>query len=97
MNEFLRTIPDEDEQRISSSLKKPSNQATQRFIPLVDWPKYHPWPPIGGLRHLVFHSASNGFRRVYKKCGRRILIDEQKFFEFLEQKNQENPKKKGNA
>lgn len=60
---------------------------TTRLIPAVDWPKYHPWPPLGGLRHLIFHCKTNGFAKVFKKCGRRILIDEKKFFEFVEEKN----------
>ncbi len=32
-----------------------------RLIPLTKWNEHHPWPPIGGLRHLVFHEKSNGF------------------------------------
>lgn len=55
-----------------------------RFIPLTDWPNFHPWPPVGGLRHLVFHAHSNGFHRVVKRAGRRVLIDEAAFFKWLE-------------
>ncbi len=60
---------------------------TSRLIPCVEWPKYHPWPPIGGLRHLIFHEKSNGFNKVIKRVGRRVLIDEKKFFEFVDQLN----------
>lgn len=59
-----------------------SNERT-RFIPLTDWPKYHPWPPIGGLRHLMFNREHNGFSRAFVKCGRRVLIDEARFFECV--------------
>jgi len=31
-----------------------------RLIPLTDWPKHHPWPPLGGLRHLVFTQSPMG-------------------------------------
>jgi hypothetical protein len=62
--------------------------ASTRLIPLTDWSKYHPWPPLGGLRHLVFHKGTNGFAKVVKKSGRRILIDERKFFEFVEEQNE---------
>ena len=58
-----------------------------RLIPSADWPKYHPWPPIGGLRHLIFHAKTNGFDKVIKRVGRRVLIDEKKFFEFVETKS----------
>lgn len=57
---------------------------TRRLIPLVEWNAYHSWPPLGGLRYLVFHSASNGFHRVVRKIGRRVLIDESAFFNWVE-------------
>lgn len=61
--------------------------AYSRLIPLVDWPKYHPWPPLGGLRHMAFHGKITGFSKVLKKVGRRVLIDEKKFFEFVEEQS----------
>ena len=35
-----------------------------RLIALTDWPNHHPWPSVAGLRHWVFHSATNGFDAV---------------------------------
>lgn len=58
-----------------------------RLIPLTDWPNHHPWPPLGGLRHLVFHAKTNGFERVIKRVGRRILIDEKAFFAWVEEQD----------
>jgi len=60
-----------------------------RLIPVTKWNDYHDWPPPGGLRHLIFHAKENGFDEVVKRCGRRVLIDEQMFFEWVE-KQQEN-------
>lgn len=54
-----------------------------RFIPLSDWPRFHPWPKIGGLRHLVFNAKSNNFNKVIVRAGRRVLIDENAFFDWL--------------
>ena len=54
-----------------------------RLIPVADWPNFHPWPPIGGLRHLLFHRRSNGLERAVVRSGRRLLIDEAVFFECL--------------
>jgi len=51
-----------------------------RLIPLSDWNRHYPWPPVGGLRHLMFHRESNGFAPAFVKCGRRVLIDEVEFF-----------------
>lgn len=68
-----------------SSLAEQTNKT--RLIPLTDWPKNHPWPPLGGLRHLVFHAKTNGFDRVVKRVSKRVLIDEQAFFEWVNKNN----------
>ncbi len=54
-----------------------------RLIPVPEWPKQHSWPPIGGLRHLIFHARTNGFNNVLRRVGRRVLIDEAAFFEWV--------------
>lgn len=59
-----------------------SNTVPQtRIIPLADWPKYHPWPPIGGLRHIAFNLETSGFKRAILRVGGRVLIDEAAFFQ----------------
>lgn len=58
-----------------------------RLIPVTKWNEYHQWPPIGGLRHLIFYAEINGFNKVIKRCGRRVLIDEQAFFQWMEAQN----------
>ncbi len=40
------------------------NRRKPRLIPLTEWPNYHPWPTVSGLRHLVFYSYKNGFDAV---------------------------------
>lgn len=59
-------------------------EKSTQLIPLTAWPKYHPWPSIGGLRHLVFFAKENGFEKVIRRCGRRILIDENAFFQWID-------------
>jgi len=54
-----------------------------KLIPVIQWNDYHPWPPIGGLRHLIFYSNSNGFDQVVRRVGRRVLIDEAAFFAWV--------------
>lgn len=58
--------------------------STTRLIPATEWPHHHPWPPIGGLRHLIFNADSNGFSKVIRRAGRRVLIDEQAFFAWAD-------------
>ena len=55
-----------------------------RLIPVTKWNDFHPWPPIGGLRHLIFYEKTNGFSHCVVRLGRRVLIDEEKFFEWAE-------------
>ena len=58
-----------------------------RLIPVTEWNKYHSWPPLGGLRHLVFYESENGFNKVVRRAGRRVLIDESEFFKWVSAQN----------
>lgn len=55
-----------------------------RLIPVPEWNSHHPWPPIGGLRYLIFNAEANGFDQVVRRVGRRVLIDEAAFFAWVE-------------
>ena len=59
----------------------------KRLIPLTKWTEFHTWPTAAALRYYVFNGDFNGFNTVYKRIGRRILIDEEAFFRWIEQKN----------
>lgn len=60
----------------------------RKIIPLTEWNKHHSFPPQGGLRHLVFHASTNGFDKCIRRIGRRVLIDEAAFFEWVDTQNQ---------
>jgi hypothetical protein len=62
----------------------PPTTPRTRLIPLTDWNQHHAWPPIGGLRHLVFFERTNGFDTVVRRIGRRVLIDEAAFFAWVD-------------
>jgi hypothetical protein len=59
-------------------------RAPTRLIAVPAWNKYHEWPPVGGLRHLIFHAKRNGFDHVVRRVGRRVLLDEAAFFAWVE-------------
>ena len=40
-----------------------------------------------GLRHLIFHADTNGFNKVIKRIGRKILIDVNAFDAWIEEIN----------
>jgi hypothetical protein len=54
-----------------------------KYIPIPQWNNHHEWPPQGGLRHLVFNADKNGFKKVIRRVGRRVLIDEAAFFQWV--------------
>jgi len=60
-----------------------------RYILLVDWNRKYDWPTQGALRNLAQYRTSNGFQEAFVKVGRRVLIDEAKFFECVARKNEE--------
>ena len=64
--------------------KQPSNR---KLIPVTQWNNYHPWPPIGGLRHLIFNEKTNGFKSAFKRVGGRVLVDEAAFFDCVDRQN----------
>lgn len=47
----------------------------------------HPAFTLGGIRHNIFHEKTNGLAEsgAIVRNGRRILINESKFFAWLEQ------------
>ena len=58
-----------------------------KLIPVTKWNNHHEWPTEAGLRYYIFNAEFNGFNKVMKRVGRRILIDETQFFDWVEEKN----------
>ena len=48
----------------------------------------HPAFSPGGIRWLLFHRESNGLSKAVLRVGRRILIDEDAFFQWLDGQNE---------
>lgn len=73
-------------QRFTSGLAAGSR--SHELIPLPRWNDKHDWPSIAALRNIVFNENYNGAKIFIKRIGRRIFIDEEKFFEWA----RSNPK-----
>lgn len=56
-----------------------------RLFSVKQFSKEHPAFPEGGLRHLIFNEHTNGFHKCVRRVGRRVLIDEEAFFEWVEE------------
>lgn len=55
-----------------------------RLIPVTKWNDYYDFPALGGLRGLIFNKDTNGFDKVIRRIGRRVLIKEDEFFKWIE-------------
>jgi len=54
------------------------------FLTCKQWVEKYPWPPMGGLRHLILNADKNGFHRVIRRPGSRILLIEKEFLQWIE-------------
>jgi hypothetical protein len=39
------------------------------------------------LRYYIFHAETNGLSMALRRLGRKILIDEQKFFQWIDEQS----------
>lgn len=76
-----------------SAIPETSKPIQNRMIPLSKWNQYHDWPSIAGLRAYAFMRDANGFNQVIRKVGRRLLICEKSFFEWVELQKLESTRK----
>ena len=58
-----------------------------KVIPVTEWPQHFNWPPVGGLRHLIFTNKNQFRDKVVVRCGRRVLIDVDRFHAWLDETN----------
>ena len=68
---------------------------TRRLLTVKQFARKHEAFTEGALRNLIFNSLSrrsskreikgNGFKRALVRLGRRVLIDEQKFFAVVDE------------
>lgn len=54
-----------------------------RLIPLTKWTDFHDWPTAGSLRSMIFSSHKTGADYFIRRAGRRLLISEKAFFEWV--------------
>lgn len=71
--------------KFNETQKKFQNET--RLIPVTKWNDYYDYPTIGGLRALIFNADKNGFNKVIRRIGSRVLLNEQAFFDWVEEIN----------
>jgi len=74
-NENPNTTETPEENHESNTFPIPKGNRKPNIIPVPQWNKYYPWPPPGGMRHLIFHAETNGFAHAFFRVGRSVLVD----------------------
>ena len=57
------------------------------LIPVTQWESKENYPSTAGLRWLIFNEKQNGFDKVVRRIGRRVLISRSAFYEWVESQN----------
>jgi hypothetical protein len=73
-----------DESRTLAAARTQEGAAERRLYTVDQFVQKHPAFSNGGLRWLLFHREKNGLKRAVLRVGRRVLIDETLFFEWLD-------------
>jgi len=58
--------------------------APKRKVSLNEWHQHHKWPSMDTLLYLISNAHENGFDEVISRDRWRIMIDEEKFFEYFD-------------
>lgn len=66
-----------------------SNSVLEKFyLTPKQLPQKHPAFTESSIRYLIFNAETNGFKSCLKRIGRKILIDEAKFLQWIESYSQ---------
>ena len=66
------------------------NQTTPRLLTVNQFAEEHKFVTSAGLRFIIFNENSNGAKKAIKRIGRKVLIDEAAFFQWIEEQNEVN-------
>jgi len=64
-----------------------ATQAPPRLFGVKDFCSRHPWLKEATLRNRIATSDEHGFGNVIRRLGRKILVDETEFFQWLDRQD----------
>ena len=67
-----------------SMLHPEKEEKQSKLIPISDWNEYHDYPTSESLYQKWHKREQNGFDYCAFKDGRRVIIDEDKYFEWVQ-------------
>lgn len=56
-----------------------------RLLTVKQFVEKYPWPSESGLRAIILDANKNGFHSVFKRVGRRVLVDEIAFWKTIDE------------
>jgi hypothetical protein len=65
----------------------PFTNPEAKLIPVTKWESIFGWPSEKTLRHFIFWGEQNGFSKVVRRVGRKVLIHRDEFFLWIEEVN----------
>ncbi|MFA6497884.1 MAG: hypothetical protein WC256_10280 [Desulfurivibrionaceae bacterium] len=68
----------------TDSQNQSSTPMLKKFLGVKSFSEKHPEFSQASLRWLIFHRESNGFAPVFRKVGKKVLIDETAFFSQID-------------
>ena len=73
-----------------STLSAENQQTARAYLTVQQFIKRHAAFTNGGLRYLIFNEHSNGLAKsgAIVRIGRKVLINDDKFFAWVESQNQ---------
>lgn len=71
-------------EKLSCKEPKAALKDGKRFLTVKQFTSEHPWPNEGGMRHIIFNQKPFKAQSCFKKVGRRVLVDEEEFFKWLQ-------------
>ncbi len=87
-SEFQKPPPKRKAERELEKIAPPAtspqrHSGVPHLIPVIKWNEHHEFPSVSSLRWLIFNGEKSGFDRVIRRVGRRVLIDEAAFFDWV--------------
>lgn len=78
------------QEQLDVELLKQKNNTMPNFLSVKKFCQKHTSFSEGGLRNLIFHKEKNGLmlEKAIVKVGKRVLIDEERFFLWIKSLNE---------
>jgi hypothetical protein len=60
---------------------------SRNLVPVTKWNSKYEYPSIGQLRWMIFNGPLTGFDDCVVRIGRRVFIDEDRYWNWVNNKN----------